>query len=87
MNQSVEQRLDVIESRNKRVDGNKNWETSWVRRISIFILTYLTVVVYHVIIDADRIFIISLVPSIGFLLSTLSLQFIRNYVEKRSVVE
>lgn len=74
----TEQRLVALEDRNKKVDSNKRWETSAVRRISIAVLTYIVVVVYHLFIGADRVFIISLVPVMGFLLSTLSLQFIRS---------
>lgn len=79
----IEQRIEAIEERNKHVEKNKAWEISIVRRVSIAILTYGTVVAYHIIIGADNVFIISLVPVIGFLLSTLSLQFIRNRFEKK----
>ncbi len=82
MNENYEARLSAIEERNKRVDANKRWETSWVRRGSIALLTYLTIVAYHIAIGADRIWIISAVPVLGFLLSTLSLHFIRTRFEK-----
>ena len=78
---SIEERIESIEKRNAQVESNKSWETSWVRKISIAILTYITVVVYHLIIDAENPLIVSIVPVIGFLLSTLSLQFIRKRFE------
>ena len=74
----IEKRLEALEVRNIKVESNKQWETSIVRRASIAILTYIVVVIYHLFIDADRVFIISLVPVMGFLISTLSLQFIRS---------
>ena len=36
----MEERIEKIEERNKRVELDKAWETSWVRRIGIMILTY-----------------------------------------------
>jgi hypothetical protein len=32
---TIEQRLAAIEERNQRVELDKKWETSWVRRISM----------------------------------------------------
>ncbi len=79
----LEKRIAKIEERNKRVEKDKAWETSWVRRICIMILTYIIVVIYSFIIKkVDNVFLSSLVPVIGFLLSTLSLKIIRRYWEK-----
>ena len=79
----LEKRIARIEERNKRVEKDKAWETSWIRRICIMILTYIIVVIYSFIIKkVDNIFLSSLVPVIGFLLSTLSLKVIRRYWEK-----
>ena len=81
--EEIDSRLQDIESRNKRVENNKSWELSWIRRVAIALLTYFTIVVYHLLIGADNAFVISLVPVLGFVLSTLSLQFIRQQFEKR----
>lgn len=79
----LEKRIARIEERNKKVEKNKAWETSWVRRICIMILTYIIVVIYSFIIKkVDNVFLSSLVPVIGFLLSTLSLKMIRKQWEK-----
>ena len=79
----LEKRIARIEERNKRVEKDKAWETSWIRRICIMILTYIIVVIYSFIIKkVDNIFLSSLVPVIGFLLSTLSLKVIRRYWEQ-----
>jgi hypothetical protein len=79
---SVEDRLSQIESRNKRVEQDKKWETSWTRRISIAVLTYAVVVGYLFMIDNDRPFLNATVPPIGFLLSTLVMKKIRIFWEK-----
>lgn len=43
---SLKERVNKIEERNKKVELNKSWETSWTRRICIMILTYIVVVFY-----------------------------------------
>ena len=79
----LEQRIAKIEKRNKRVETDKAWETSWTRRICIMILTYLVVVAYSYIIrECDNILLSSLVPVLGFLLSTLSVKAVRRLWEK-----
>lgn len=53
------------------------------RRICVCILTYIVVVIYSYIVRKyDNIFLSSLVPVIGFTLSTLSLKYIRKRWEK-----
>ncbi len=81
----LEQRIAKIEKRNKCVEADKAWETSWTRRICIMILTYLVVVAYSYIIrECDNILFSSLVPVLGFLLSTLSVKAVRRLWEKKN---
>lgn len=76
--------IKKIKERNKKVEMDKAWETSWTRRIFIMILTYIVVVIYsYVIKENSSIFLSSLVPVIGFALSTLSLKVVRNIWEKK----
>lgn len=75
---NLEKEINDIKERNKRVELDKKWETSWTRRICIMILTYIVVVIYSYIIKKyDNIYLSSLVPVIGFTLSTLSVRVIR----------
>ena len=79
----LEKEIELIKERNHRVEKDKAWETSWIRRICIAVLTYLVVVCYNYgITKLDNVFLSSLVPVMGFLLSTLSLKLIRNIWEK-----
>lgn len=79
---SLEERLKKIEERNKKVELDKEWETSWTRKICIMLLTYIVVIIYSYLIrKIDNIFFSSLVPVIGFTLSTLSLKLIRKIWE------
>ncbi len=81
----LEQRIAKIEKRNKCVEADKAWETSWTRRICIMILSYLVVVAYSYIIrECDNILFSSLVPVLGFLLSTLSVKAVRRLWEKKN---
>lgn len=79
---NIEKEIKEIKERNKRVEKDKAWETSWTRKICIMILTYIVVVIYSYIIrKGNSIFLSSLVPVIGFTLSTLSLSLIRKIWE------
>ena len=72
-----EKRLEAVEQRNKKVELDKAWETSWLRRVLITVLTYITVVLFFLIAQLPKPFINSLVPTAGFVLSTLSLPFFK----------
>lgn len=75
---NLEKRICDIESRNKRVELDKKWETSFTRRVSICILTYIVVLLFSYFINtSDNIFLSSFVPVIGFTLSTLSVNLIK----------
>ena len=79
----LEKEIKSIKERNKRVELDKAWETSWTRRICIMILTYGVVLLYSFIFKKyDNIFFSSLIPVIGFTLSTLSIKLIRNIWQK-----
>ena len=72
-NKDLEKEIIQIKERNKRVELDKAWETSWTRKICIMILTYVVVIIYsYVIRNIDNIYLSSLVPVMGFTLSTLS---------------
>lgn len=82
----LKEEIDKIKERNKKVELDKKWETSFTRRLCIAILTYIIVVFYtNLISKSSNIFLSSLVPVIGFLLSTLSLRLVRKVWEKKNV--
>ena len=63
----------AIKERNKRVEIDKAWEVSVTRRAIIALATYIIVVVFLYMIDAPYPWLNALVPAIGFILSTLTL--------------
>ena len=82
-NNELKMEIEKIKERNKKVEVDKAWETSFVRRLCICILTYVVVVIYSIITkNVTNIWISSLVPVIGFTLSTLSLKVVRKMWEK-----
>ena len=82
-NKDLENEIVKIKERNKRVELDKAWETSWTRKICICILTYIVVVIYSYLINKNNnIWLSSLVPVIGFTLSTVSLNLVRTVWEK-----
>lgn len=82
-NKDLENEIEKIKERNQKVELDKAWETSWTRKICICTLTYIVVVIYTYIINKfNNIWLSSLVPVIGFTLSTMSLKIVRNIWEK-----
>lgn len=82
-NLTLEERVAKLEARNKRVEGNKAWETSWMRRGSIILLTYLTVAFYlHFVVHISP-WINALVPVIGYTISTLTVSRLKTYWMRR----
>ena len=80
---SLEERVASLEARNKRVENDKGWETSWTRRLSIMGLTYLTVVFYFQYVVHIDPWVNALVPVIGYGLSTLTVSRLKQQWLKR----
>lgn len=79
----IDKEIERIKERNKKVEKDKAWEISFTRRIFIGILTYIVILIYsYAISKINNIFLSSLIPVIGFGLSTLSLKLIRKIWEK-----
>ena len=80
---TLEERVRMIEERNRRVENDKAWETSLLRKIIIIILTYIFAVLYLKIADTTNPYFGAVVPCAGFYLSTQSLKIIKKYWLKR----
>lgn len=76
------QEIEQIKKRNVKVETDKAWETSWTRKIVIFVLTYLAITIYFFIADLPSPVINSFVPALAFVISTLSLPFFKKQWEK-----
>lgn len=76
--EGLEQELEKIKERNKKVETDKAWELSWTRRLFISALTYITALVWLMMIKEHYAAWKAFVPVAGYVLSTLSLPFIKN---------
>ena len=69
----LEEEIKNIKDRNKRVEADKAWETSWTRRGLVAVFTYLSIALYLKYVVRIDPWINAIVPTVGFLLSTLTL--------------
>lgn len=74
----LEQEIKKIKERNIKVEADKAWETSFFRKILIAILTYLVIVLFFYFADLQKPFINAIVPTLGFILSNLSVPVFKN---------
>lgn len=79
----MKKKIDSIIERNKKVEADKAWEISKTRRAIIALLTYMVVVVFLYSINAPNPWINALVPTMGFIISTLVLKPIKPWWVKR----
>lgn len=81
---NIEKEIEIIKDRNKKVENDKAWETSWTRRISVAIMTYVIALLWLIIINESIPFLKACVPTGGYLLSTLSLLFVKKRWENKN---
>ena len=80
---NLEKEIENIKERNKQVELDKSWETSWTRKICIMILTYIVVIIYsYVIRKYDNILLSSLVPVIRIYIIYIILKIYKKNVGK-----
>lgn len=84
----LEQEINKIKERNKRVETEKTWETSWTRRIMVAILTYLIISLFFLFAGVSKPFTNAIVPSLAFVLSTASVPIFKTlwlkYINKKN---
>jgi len=71
--------IELIKERNKRVETDKAWETSKTRRAIIALTTYFVIVIFLYIIGVPEPWFVASVPTIGYVLSTLTLPFFKKF--------
>ncbi len=65
--------IEGIQARNKKVEADKAWETSFTRRFLVALLTYFVVVILFLTMGLPKPFESALIPALAFFLSTLTL--------------
>ena len=46
--EEIKKEIQEIKERNRKVEKDKAWETSWTRKILVAILTYIVVVLFFI---------------------------------------
>jgi len=75
----MKEEIESIKERNKRVEAEKAWETSFTRRFIIAGLTYIVVVIFLYLINVQNPWLNALVPVGGFILSTLTMPLVKRW--------
>ncbi|MFH0876075.1 MAG: hypothetical protein V1859_09125 [archaeon] len=75
----LEKEIIAIKERNARVEKDKEWETSWQRKIAIAILTYVCMAIFFYFAKLPNPLVNSIVPAIAFVLSTLTLSILKKH--------
>ena len=75
----IEQEINLIKERNKRVEKDKAWEVSTFRIVFISIITYITTAIVFYIIGVKNYLLSALIPTVGYYLSTQSLPLIKKW--------
>ena len=73
----IHEELKELKERNKRVEADKAWETSVFRKVLISLITYIVASVVLYSIGVENFYVSAIIPTLGFLLSTLSLPSIK----------
>lgn len=71
----IEKRIKNIEERNKKVEIDKQWETSYTRRLLLTLFTYLAIGIYLAVIKIPKPWLNAIVPAVVLMLSTLTVPF------------
>ena len=79
----LEAEIEQIKSRNLRVEADKAWETSTTRKTILTLFTYIAVAAYLHSIKVEDAWLHAIVPSIAFMLSTLTLPYIKKIWTKK----
>ncbi|MBI3335967.1 hypothetical protein HYZ98_00155 [Candidatus Peregrinibacteria bacterium] len=77
--QRLQQKIQTILERNTRVEQDKAWEVSIIRRTFVAAVTYSIACYYLWLIGVPQFWLHAAVPAGGYILSTLSLPWIRKW--------
>lgn len=78
----LENKNKEVRARNKRVEADKAWETSYSRRFLLVLFTYLAIGFYLSAISVEQPWLNAIVPAVAFMLSTLTLPFFKKHWTK-----
>ena len=84
----LEKEIREIKERNKKVEADKAWETSLIRKIMVAMITYVLIGFYMLYLNVSKPWLNAFVPTLGFLLSTLTLGWAKElWVNRKAKLE
>ncbi len=75
----LEKEVKTIQMRNRRVEGDKAWEISHTRHALVALITYILATVVLWMISIEKPYLGALIPTLGYVLSTLTLGCAKSY--------
>ena len=79
----IEGQVKSILERNERVEADKAWETSKLRRAIIAAVTYIIVLYFLLLANIPNPYVNALVPAMAYVLSTLSIPVLKGLWAKK----
>ena len=73
--EQLEREIKEIKMRNAKVEQDKAWETSLARKIMIAVSTYILIGIYMTILGIAKPWFNAIIPTLGFVLSTLTISW------------
>lgn len=80
--EKLKSEVEIIKERNKRVEKDKQWETSLTRKITIATSTYFLIAIFLIVIKVEKPFISAFIPALAYLISTATLRFLKQKWQK-----
>lgn len=77
--EKLKKEIESIKERNKRVEKDKAWETSWIRKLAIAVSTYVLILIFLYSIGADKPFLSAIIPAVAYMISSASLNTLRSW--------
>lgn len=81
--EQLQAEITSIQGRNARVEKEKAWETSWQRKLSIIVTTYFVMILVFSSLGNTEPFLNAIVPTLGYTLSTLSMEWMKRLFLKK----
>lgn len=81
--ENLELSIKNILERNQKVEADKAWETSFIRKAFLSLLTYIFAYLWLWMIHEPLVWLKAMVPVLGFIISTLTLPPLKNWWVKK----
>ena len=81
--EQLQAEITSIQGRNARVEKEKAWETSWQRKLGIIVTTYFVMILVFWSLGNTEPFLNAIVPTLGYTLSTLSMEWMKRLFLKK----